>query len=202
MFILLYSKEYDNGKRYKAKRYYLPEGIILNYNFIINWKLTTGQSEDGTTGCVLDYEYVKNHYKLIAVDLSRWKQLFLRELQKLDKKGNAKNAGADQNIFVLTILVKIKVDALCILDSIFVDSPSIRHRFSTSKVRRYWISYKRRFTSKRWNWFQVNNPMSTWISKSIKYRRFLHVVYSLLLRCQINITSKLVAWRSTNSCFH
>ena len=31
--------------------------------------LTTGQGEDYTTGCLLDYEYVKNHYRSIAVDL-------------------------------------------------------------------------------------------------------------------------------------
>ena len=33
-------------------------------------KLTTGQGEDYTIGCLLDYEYIKNHYRLIAVDLS------------------------------------------------------------------------------------------------------------------------------------
>ena len=38
-----------------------------------NLKLMTGQSEDYTTGCLLDYEYVKNRYRLIAVDLSRQK---------------------------------------------------------------------------------------------------------------------------------
>ena len=34
-------------------------------------KLTTGQGEDYTTGCLSYYEYIKNHYRLIAVDLSR-----------------------------------------------------------------------------------------------------------------------------------
>ena len=34
-------------------------------------KLTTGQGEDYTTGCLLNYEYFKDHYRLIAVDLSR-----------------------------------------------------------------------------------------------------------------------------------
>ena len=36
-------------------------------------KLTTGQGEDYTTGYLLDYEYIKNHYKLTAVVLSRQK---------------------------------------------------------------------------------------------------------------------------------
>ena len=36
-------------------------------------KLTTGQVEDYTTGCLLDYGYTKNYYKLTAVDLKRQK---------------------------------------------------------------------------------------------------------------------------------
>ena len=38
-------------------------------------KLTTGQDEDHTTECLVDYEYIKNHYRLIAVNLSRQKKL-------------------------------------------------------------------------------------------------------------------------------
>ena len=35
----------------------------------------TGQRDDYTTGCLLDYQYFKNHYQLIAVDLSKQKEL-------------------------------------------------------------------------------------------------------------------------------
>ena len=35
--------------------------------------LTTGQGKDFTTECLLDCERIKNHYELIAVDLSRQK---------------------------------------------------------------------------------------------------------------------------------
>ena len=38
-------------------------------------KLTTGIGEIYTTGCLLDYDYIKNHYRLIAVDLRRQKGL-------------------------------------------------------------------------------------------------------------------------------
>ena len=38
-------------------------------------KLTTAQGEDYTTGYLLDYDYIKIHYRLIAVDLSREKEL-------------------------------------------------------------------------------------------------------------------------------
>ena len=88
MFVLVSSNEDDDSKRFKAKRYYLPKGIIKNYNMIINGKSfydqaidsyikrygeirTTGQFKDYTTGCLLNYYYIKNHYRLIAVDLSR-----------------------------------------------------------------------------------------------------------------------------------
>ena len=37
-------------------------------------KLTTGQVEDYNTGCLLDYDYIKNPYRLIAADLSRQKE--------------------------------------------------------------------------------------------------------------------------------
>ena len=38
-------------------------------------KLTTVQGEYYTTGCSQDCKYVKNHFRLIAVDLSRQKEL-------------------------------------------------------------------------------------------------------------------------------
>ena len=36
-------------------------------------KIATGKGDDCTTGCLLDYQYFKNHYQLIAVDLSEQK---------------------------------------------------------------------------------------------------------------------------------
>ena len=34
-------------------------------------KIATGQGDDYTTGCLLDYTYFKKYCKMIAVDLSR-----------------------------------------------------------------------------------------------------------------------------------
>ena len=34
-------------------------------------KIGTGQEDDYTTGCLLDYPCFKEHYKLIAIDLSK-----------------------------------------------------------------------------------------------------------------------------------
>ena len=38
-------------------------------------KIATGQSHDYTTGCLLDYVYFKNYYKLIAIDRSKPQKL-------------------------------------------------------------------------------------------------------------------------------
>ena len=133
LFVLAYTNEDATSKRFKTKRYYLPKGIIKNYNAIINGKnlydqaidsdikrfeeirkLTTEEGEDYTTGCLLDYEYVKNHYRLIAVDLSRQKELDAdpEAIQQIEFVGQLKNINSANNnpesMFVLTILEKIK----------------------------------------------------------------------------------------------
>ena len=38
-------------------------------------KIVTGQGDDYTTGCLLDYSYFKDHYKMIAIDLSKQQAL-------------------------------------------------------------------------------------------------------------------------------
>ena len=38
-------------------------------------KILTEQGDDYTTGCLLDFAYFKNNYKLIAADLSKQKVL-------------------------------------------------------------------------------------------------------------------------------
>ena len=34
-------------------------------------EIATGQEDDYTTGCLLDYPHFKEHYKMIAIDLSK-----------------------------------------------------------------------------------------------------------------------------------
>ena len=74
LFFLVYTNQDTSSKIFKAKRYCLPKRIIDNYCNIINGKnfndqandsdikryeeyeqLTTGQGEDYTTRCLLDY---------------------------------------------------------------------------------------------------------------------------------------------------
>ena len=44
---------------------------IKNYDEIK--EIATGHGDDYTPGCLLDYQYFKDHYQLIAVDLSKKK---------------------------------------------------------------------------------------------------------------------------------
>ena len=77
-------------------------------------KLTTGEGEDYATGCLLDYEYVKNHYRLIAVDLSRQKELdadpeAIQQIEFIGQLQNINNVNNNpESMFVLTILEKTK----------------------------------------------------------------------------------------------
>ena len=38
-------------------------------------KIATGQGDDYTTGCLLDYLYFKNYYEMIAIDVSKQQDL-------------------------------------------------------------------------------------------------------------------------------
>ena len=48
-------------------------------------KITIGQGDDYTTGCLLDYTYFKKYYKMIAIDLSKQQVLdaVLKQFNKL-----------------------------------------------------------------------------------------------------------------------
>ena len=54
--------------------YYQPiNDLVKQYDEIR--ETAAGQGDDYTPGCLLDYQYFKNHYQLIAVDLSKQKEL-------------------------------------------------------------------------------------------------------------------------------
>ena len=84
LFILAFE---NDGQRTSNKRYYLVNGKIKDYNVMIDGKnffdqpvknnkvtyenirkIATGQGDDYATGCLLDYIYFKNYYKIITLD--------------------------------------------------------------------------------------------------------------------------------------
>ena len=96
-------------QRTSSKRYYLPNVKIKNYNVMINGKnffdqpvknnkvmyenirkIATGQEDDYTIGCLLDYSYSKEQYKMIAVDLSKQQALDtdLKAIQQINFTAN------------------------------------------------------------------------------------------------------------------
>ena len=79
----------NENHRPSHSTYYRPKVEINDYNFMIDGKflfdqainsdiktyenvrkIATGKGDDYTTGCLLDYSYFKDHYKMIAIDLS------------------------------------------------------------------------------------------------------------------------------------
>ena len=72
-------------------------------------KIATGKGDDYTTGYLLDYQYFKDRYKLIAVDLSKQKELDAdpRAIQQIGFDGKL-----ETNSQVCTVLEKSKETVL------------------------------------------------------------------------------------------
>ena len=66
-------------------------------------KITTGQGDDYTTGCLLDYTYFKKYYKMIAVDLSKQQALDAdpKAIQQINFTSNLYKAGNTTFYFIL-----------------------------------------------------------------------------------------------------
>ena len=66
-------------------------------------KTATGQGDDYTTGCLLDYSYFKDYYKMIAIDLSKQQVLDAdpRAIQQINFTANLDRAGNTRIYFIL-----------------------------------------------------------------------------------------------------
>ena len=66
-------------------------------------KITTGQGDDYTTGCLLDYSYFVDTYKMIAVDLSKQQALDADPIaiQQTNFTANLDRAGNTRVYFIL-----------------------------------------------------------------------------------------------------
>ena len=108
LFLMAYSRA-DNNQATKngQQKYYLPRIDLKKYNVLIDArnfydnpiesdiekhtelkKVMIGKVEDYTTGSLLDYDYFKRNYKLVAVDLSKQKELDAdpRAIQQIELK--------------------------------------------------------------------------------------------------------------------
>ena len=119
LFVLAFE---NDAQRINNKRYYIPNVKIKDYNVMIDGKnffdqtvkndkvtydyirkVTTGQGDDYTTGCLLDYIYFKNHYKMIAVDLSKQQVLDAdpKAIQQINFTANLDRAVNTRLYFIL-----------------------------------------------------------------------------------------------------
>ena len=66
-------------------------------------KIATSQGDDYTTGCLLDYAYFKNYYKMIVIDLSKQQALDAdpRAIQQINFTANLDRAGNTRIYFIL-----------------------------------------------------------------------------------------------------
>ena len=109
-------------QRTSNKRYYLPNVEIKDYNVEIDGKnffdqpvknnkityenirkIATGQGDDYTTGCLLDYAYYRDIYKMIATDLSKQQELDAdpREIQQINFTANLDRDWDTRIFFIL-----------------------------------------------------------------------------------------------------
>ena len=119
LFVLAFE---GDTQRASHSGYYLPNVEIKDYNIMINGenffdqpiknnretyenirKIATGQGDDYTTGCLLDYSYFIDTYKLIAVDLSKQQALDAdpRAIQQINFTANLDRVGNTRVYFIL-----------------------------------------------------------------------------------------------------
>ena len=119
LFVLAFE---NDAQRTVHSGYYLPNVEIKNYNVMINGenffdqpikdnkltyesitKIATGKGDDFTTGCLLDYTYFRDNYKMIAVNLSRQQALDAdpRAIQQTNFTANLDRAGDTKVYFIL-----------------------------------------------------------------------------------------------------
>ena len=128
LFVLAFE---DDDDRTAHNTYYLPTVEIKDYNIVINGenfsdqpiknnkitydnirKIATGQGDDYTTGCLLDYPYFANTYKMIAIDLSKQQALNAdpRAIQQINFTANLDRAGNTRVYFILEEAKKTILD--------------------------------------------------------------------------------------------
>ena len=112
----------DDDGRESHKQYYLPTVEIKDHNVMIDGrnlfdhpinndlktydnirKIATGQGDDDTTGCLLDYRYFKKYYNLIAIDLSKQQKLDTdpKAISKINFSGNIDSEEIATMFFVI-----------------------------------------------------------------------------------------------------
>ena len=128
LFVLAFK---NDAQRTSNKIYYLPNVEMKDYNIIIDGKssfdqpvknikvtyenirkIATGQGDGYTTGCLLDYVYFKNYYKMIVVDLIKQQALDAdaKSIQQSSFTANLDRAENTRIYFVLELAKETALD--------------------------------------------------------------------------------------------
>ena len=131
LFVLAYDNTANNNEVSinSFKNYFLPRVKTENYNTEIDGrnfydqsindsikqydeirKISTGQGDDYTTGCLLDFAYFEKYYRLIAADLSKRKVLDgdSRAIQQIIFTGKIKSTVENTRTIIYSILEQLK----------------------------------------------------------------------------------------------
>ena len=74
-------------------------------------KIATGQGDDYTTGCLLNYSYFKDHYKMITTDLSK-QQALDADPRAIQLINFTESLDRDENTTMLFIIEEAKETVL------------------------------------------------------------------------------------------
>ena len=118
----------DNPQSHR--RYFLPRVEVKDYNVLIDGrnfydqnindsitrynellKLTTGKSEDYTTGCLIDYDYYVKDWRIVVVNLSH-QSVLDSDPKAIQQIGFIYKLENNANAQILTILEKEKETVL------------------------------------------------------------------------------------------
>ena len=132
MFVLAYNNTADDNDQVSNdsfKKYFLPRVKIEHYNIKIDGrnfydklindsikqydeirKISTGQGDDYTTGCLLDVAYFENIYRLIGADLRKQKVLDAdpRTIQQINFTVKIKAEADNTKVIIYYTLEKSK----------------------------------------------------------------------------------------------
>ena len=119
LFVLAFE---DDPQKISNKRYYLPYVEIKDYNFMINGKIffdqpvknvkikyenirkiATDQVDEYAAACLSDFDYFRDNYKMIGIDLSKRQELDPdpREIQQINFTANLDRAKNIRPFFIL-----------------------------------------------------------------------------------------------------
>ena len=180
LFVIGFANGNNDPTRNGYRNYYLPRTDITKYNVLIDGrnfhdqpindkirqydeirKIETRKGDNYATGCLLDYKYFKDFYKLVAIDLSKQKELNAdpRAIQQMEFY-----CRLSADAFVLFVLEKSKETVLdCKLKKAVKDGSELVLRLAIKNFNKDELPHELFLTTRQSTKLRnaINNNMST-----------------------------------------